>query len=156
MGILSSLLLIACGVLAAAPFIVKKKPEAKQIIDKMVPYQGTGGVVLCVWGLFSIIRLLLNVGTLMRASRLLASLNASGMGNLWFYWVTLLVIAVVSVALGFLLGFALISKYVLSKNEEAAKKGEQLREKLAKIQIPLGMAGIVLGLWGLIARIALV
>ena len=139
MGIISSLLLIACGILAAATFIVKKKPEAKGIIDKMAPYQGFGGLVLLVWGIISLIRILIHAGILIR----------------WVpgWFVTGLVVSLVSIALGFLLGYKLISKYLLSKNEEAAKKGEKLREKLARIQVPLGLAGIVLGIWCLIAAI---
>ncbi|MBN1942127.1 MAG: hypothetical protein JW849_02425 [Phycisphaerae bacterium] len=137
MHIISALLLIACGVLAAAGVIVKKKPEAKELIEKMTPYQGVGGVVLLIWGLISLIRLLLNAGILLDL--------IPG----WF--VTYLLVCLVSIALGFLLGFSLISKYVLSKNEQAVQKGEQLRAKLAKIQEPLGIAGIVLGLWGLVS-----
>ena len=56
-------------------------------------------------------------------------------------------------ALGFILGFALISKLGLSKNPEAAAKGEQLLAKLRAIQIPLGLAGIGLGLLQLILAI---
>ena len=54
-------------------------------------------------------------------------------------------------ALGFLLGFALITKYALSKSPEAMAKGELLRLKLVSIQIPLGLIGIGVGLWCLIA-----
>ena len=50
-------------------------------------------------------------------------------------------------ALGFLLGFGLITKYALSKNEQALARGQQLRGKLVVYQIPLGLIGIGLGIW---------
>jgi hypothetical protein len=103
----------------------------------LTPYQGIGGVILLIWSLISLIRLLIHAGILLR----------------WVpgAFVTGLLVCLVSIALGFLMGYALIGKYVLSKNEQAAAKGELVRAKLAKIQIPLGIAGIVLGLWGLIS-----
>jgi hypothetical protein len=45
---------------------------------------------------------------------------------------------------GLLLGFGLISQYALSKNEEAMKRGEQIRGKLAPFQAMLGVAQIVM------------
>lgn len=136
MGLVSALILIGCGILAAAPLIVQKKPEAQKLIDAMTPYQGTGGVILLLWSLISLIRLLIHAGAMVK--------YFPG----WF--VLYLIVCVVGVALGFLMGYALISKYVLSKNETTAAGGEQLRANLVKIQIPLGVIGIVLGIWCLI------
>lgn len=136
MEYVSLIILIGCGILAAAPLIVKMKPDAQALIEKMVPYQGIGGVILLIWGLISLIRLLIHV------KMLLEWVPA------WF--VFYLAVCLVSIALGFLLGFALLSKYVLSKNEQAAAKGELVRAKLTKIQVPLGVVGIVLGIWCLI------
>ncbi|HEY4057720.1 MAG TPA: hypothetical protein VGM39_13995, partial [Kofleriaceae bacterium] len=41
-----TLLLLAAGVLACSALIIGKKPEAKQLIDKLVPFQGIIGVAL--------------------------------------------------------------------------------------------------------------
>jgi hypothetical protein len=136
MGLVSAILLIACGILAASSLIIQKKPEAKELIEKMTPYQGIGGVILLIWGLISLIHLLVHAGIYLRWV------------PVWF--VTALVICLVSMALGFLMGYGLISKYVLSKNETAAAKGELVRAKLTKIQVPLGIAGILLGIWCLV------
>ena len=48
--------------------------------------------------------------------------------------------------IGFLLAFGLISKYALSKNQAAMAKGQAIRTKLVKIQAPLGLFAIVMGL----------
>ena len=53
--------------------------------------------------------------------------------------------------LGFILGYGLIAKYVFSKSEEAKIKGEQLLAKLAPIQGKLGIAGIAVGVWTILA-----
>lgn len=136
MGLISAIILIGCGILAASSLIVRKKPEAQKLIDKMTPYQGVGGVILLIWGLIGLIHFLIHMGVYLRF--------VPG----WF--VLYLIVCLVSIALGFLMGYALISKYVLSKNEQAATKGELLRAKLTKIQVPLGIAGIALGIWCLI------
>ena len=60
----------------------------------------------------------------------------------WVFW---LCVAVADLIVGFLLGFPLISKYLLSRNEAAMEKGQELRAKLVKIQAPLGLFAIVMG-----------
>ncbi len=61
------------------------------------------------------------------------------------HWVFWLCVGLADLGVGFLLGFSLISKYALSKNEQAMAKGQQLRAKLLKIQAPLGLFAIVMG-----------
>jgi len=99
------------GVLAASNLIIAKKPDAKELIDKLVPYQGWIGIVMFLWGIWDTIHVL-----------------TSG----WFSIISIipltaiviLVAVLVEVVLGFLLGFGLISKYALSKNEQAMAKGK--------------------------------
>jgi len=136
MGLITALALIVCGVLAAASLIAAKQPNSKEYIDKLVPYQGWIGVVVGIWGVWAIITALLNLNLL----------------HHWpILWITLFATGVLEFALGFLLGFALISKYALSGSAEALAKGQILREKLAGYQIPLGLAGIGVGIWCLLA-----
>ncbi len=54
---------------------------------------------------------------------------------------------------GNLLGFGLITKYALSKNEAAMEKGQAIRAKLSKFQGPLGIVAIVVAAYILIANI---
>ena len=138
---LYAIILLLLGVLAASSVIVKNKPDAKDLIDKLVPIQGWLGFVACFWGTWGIIQSVLNIGWLTSAP---------------IWWVTFLAIAVVTASLGLLLGFSLISKFVLSKNEEAMAKGEALRMKLTGYQIPLGFAAIGLGIWAIVFQMILI
>ncbi len=125
MGI--SLVLIVLGILASASVIVKMKPEAKRLIAVIEPFQGWIGVACFVWGLINI----------MNGIRALS--YPSLVGPFIFAAVATMIL------LGLLMGFGLISKYALSRNELALAKGEMLRSKLATIQIPLGFAAIGIG-----------
>jgi glucan phosphoethanolaminetransferase (alkaline phosphatase superfamily) len=135
--LLLAILLIAAGVLAAASLIVAKQPNAQEAINKLVPYQGIIGIILLLWGLFVLLfRLLSVLGLLLQYAPL------TGIG--------MLLACLVAIALGILLGYGLISKYALSKNADAARSGEMVRTKLVGIQVPLGIAGIVTGIWALL------
>jgi hypothetical protein len=131
MWIITVLVLLAGGLLGAANLIISKKPNAKELIDKLTPYQGWIGVVLVVWGIWDLIGVFRALGVLSDAP-------------LW--WVLYLITAVTELALGFLLGYGLISKHVLSGNPEALEKGQQLRARLAKYQGPLGLLAIGLAI----------
>lgn len=133
MGYIWSLALIVCGVLAASTLIISKKPNAKELIDKLVPVQGWIGAVVCVIGIWAVIRMLLNI-------QLLSIIP--------IHWIIFLAMGVTMALLGFLLGFGLIRQYTLQGNPEAAAKAEALRAKLTSIQVPLGLAGIALGILG--------
>lgn len=47
MGLVYGIALILCGVLAASSVIVKKRPEAKELIAKLAQWQGWIGLVVC-------------------------------------------------------------------------------------------------------------
>ena len=97
MSYLSGIWLAVLGILAAPNLIISKKPEAKEIIAKLVPYQGWIGAVSAVYGIIDIIRFL---------------------GKLrWFDlmpigFLTWIVGAVLTLALGLLLGIGVIKSFV--------------------------------------------
>ena len=135
---LLGILLILAGILAAASLIVQKQPNAGEMIKKLVPFQGIIGIILLLWGLYALLFLILPyIGLIMQffPIRGLAAIGA----------------ALVAIALGIILGYGLISQYALSKNADAARSGEAVRAKLTSVQVPLGIAGIVLGLWALVS-----
>ncbi len=111
---------VVAGILAASSLVISKKPNAKELIDKLVPYQGWIWVSVFFYGIYDIISVI----------GLLGNINIV----LWILW---LVIAISEIIVGFLLWFGLISKYALSKNEAALKKGQEIRLKLVKIQVPM-------------------
>ncbi len=130
--LLVAIIAILGGVLAASPAIIAKKPNAKDLIDKLTPIQGWLGVILAFWGVWGIVVSLL-------------SLTGFGLG-----WIIGLAIAVVEFIVGFILGYGLISKYLLEKNEKAKEKGQELRLKLIKYQVPAGFILIILGVLAII------
>ena len=58
---LSAIIAIIGGIIAASSLIVAKKPNAQELIDKLTPYQGWIGVVLTFWGVWGILQSILNI-----------------------------------------------------------------------------------------------
>jgi len=129
---LSALIAIAGGILAASSLIISKKPNAKELIDKLTPFQGWIGVILAFWGLWGTIQLVLNIG------------------HIGLVWIIALAICVVEFVVGFVLGFGLISQYFLERSEAAKEKGQKLRLKLVNYQVPGGIILIILGILSII------
>ncbi len=135
-----AIVLIVLGLLAVPSLVLKKKPNAKELFDKVAPYQGWFGVICALWGVWGIISLVLNLGML---------------GYAPLTWVLWLAVDLVLAGLGFILGYGLIQKYALSKNEKAAAKGGEVLAKLLPLQGRLGIAAIILGLIDLVYIIIL-
>lgn len=127
---LGGIITIIGGLLAASGFIVQRRPDAQQLIDKLAPYQGWIGVTMFVWGINEILGVLRSMDMI---------------GTNLFTWVFWAASGVSDLLVGFLLGFGLITHYVLSRNEQAKEKGTAIKEKLVGIQAPLGLVSMVLG-----------
>jgi len=138
--ILIPILLIIGGVLAASSLIVQKQPNAREMIAKLVPFQGILGIILLVWGVIAFF----SWGFFFLRLIPYAPISA----------LVVVISIVVTILLGFLLGYGLINQYVLSKNTGAAQSGESMHAKLARIQVPIGIVAILLGLWALISYFA--
>jgi hypothetical protein len=122
------------GVLGAANLIIARKPDAKELIGKIAPYQGWIGAVSCLWGVWSIIHCILSLGWLALYP---------------IYWITYLAVALVQAALGFLLGIGVLKTFI--KQPQAVEKMDQLVTKLAPYQGILGLIAIGLGAWLIVA-----
>ncbi|ADY29823.1 MULTISPECIES: hypothetical protein [Cellulophaga] len=128
--------LILLSILAVPSLLLSKKPNAKELLEKIEPYQGWIGMVFCFWGIWGIVSAILTIGWL----------------STWpILWITYLVGNIVTAALGFMLGYGLINKYVLSKNEAAKAKAEEMRAKIAPKQGKLGLIGLILGAWMIVS-----
>ncbi len=132
------ILLIVLGILAVPSLLLSKKPNAKELLDKITPYQGWIGVVFCIWGVWGIIQAILGLSVL------------SHFPIVWILW---MLTSVVTASLGFILGYGMISQNLLAKNETAKEKGEQLLAKLVPLQGKLGIAAIVIGILCVVANI---
>jgi hypothetical protein len=140
MGLITGIVLIALGVLAASSSIVARRPDAQSYIDALVPYQGWLGFITCLWGVWIIFN---------------AVLHLNWLGYVPIWWATFAASGVLEFALGLLLGFALLTKYLLSRNAEAMRRGEQVRLSLVPYQTTLGYIAILLGIWTVVAPLLL-
>lgn len=136
---ITGITLILLSLIAVPSIILAKKPNAQELLDKVAPYQGWIGIIFTFWGVYGIV--------------FSGILGLSWMTTWPIYWITLLAVNIMQAVLGFMLGYGMISKYVFSNNKEAKKKGEQLLAKLAPIQGKLGLAGIAVGIWTILASI---
>jgi hypothetical protein len=127
---LDGLISIAGGILAASALIVAKKPNAKELLNKLTPYTGWIGIVMFFWGIWGVINIFRFLGVLTHAPIML---------------VFAIAIALSDLAVGFLLGFGLITKYTLNGNVVARTRGENVRAKLVPYQATFGIISIVLG-----------
>jgi hypothetical protein len=127
---LDGLITIAGGILAASALIIARKPNAKQLIDKLTPYQGWIGIVMFFWGIWG----------LFSALKAVALIKVAPV--LYTIW---LVCGVVDLVVGFLLGFGLITKYTLSSSPIALARGQDIRVRLAKYQGAFGVLAICTG-----------
>jgi hypothetical protein len=124
--------LIILGLMASPSILLNKKPEAKELLDKLVPYQGWIGLVFAFYGAWITIHAILNINLL--------SVN-------FIWWLTWFSAGVVQASLGFLLGYGMLQKLIFSKNEVAKEKAEELLKKLAPMQGKFGLFGVILGVW---------
>jgi hypothetical protein len=127
--------LAVLGILGASHLIIKKKPNAKELIAKMAPYQGWIGAISAIWGAWGIISAILNITPVFT--------------NAPVWWITWLACAVVLFALGLLLGVGVFKTFI--KNPAANEKMDQTIARVAPFQDILGLVGIGLGIWTIIA-----
>ncbi|GAC1355334.1 MAG: hypothetical protein NVSMB47_08780 [Polyangiales bacterium] len=136
MGLGAGIWLIVLGILGAASLIIAKRPDAKEAIGKLAPYQGWIGASSVLWGLWIAIWCVLNMG-------ILTSWSVIG-------FATYLAVAFVLVALGLLLGVGVLKTF--TKSEQAHAKMDQTITKLAPFQGTLGLIAIGLGVWDIITN----
>jgi len=98
--------LVLLSIIAVPSLVLSKKPNAKELLEKIEPYQGWIGLVFCIWGVWGVISSILNIGWLTTAP---------------IWWITLLAGSVIQATLGFLLGFGTINKLVVGRNVQASR-----------------------------------
>jgi hypothetical protein len=110
--------LLIGGILGAAGLIVRGRPTAAELIGKITPWQGWIGVILLLWGIWTIIG---SFGTMV----LLPLIG-----------LLILITGILEVVLGFLLGWSLIVQWTGGGGE----KGEAMYKKISPFQ---GIFGII-------------
>ncbi len=133
---INGIMLVLLSIIAVPSLVLSKKPNAKELLEKIAPYQGWIGLVFCILGVWGIISSILNLGWLTTAP---------------IWWVTLAAGSLVQATLGFMLGSGLMNKLFMGKNPEAQQKAAELRSKIAPKQGKLGILGIAVGTWMIVA-----
>lgn len=119
---------IVAGLIALSPAIIARRPDAKNLLDRLAPYTGWVGTCLFFWGVWEAIDAVRSIGLL---------------GSAPLHWIFWVVMAVTDLLLGLLLGFGLISRYALGRSDLALQRGAALRARIAPFQALLGIAEIV-------------
>jgi hypothetical protein len=136
MGLIGGIWMALLGVLAAPSLILSKRPDAKQMLDKITPYQGWIGAISALWGVWGIISSVLSLSIL---------------ADWPIYWITFLASSVLQAALGLLLGVGVLKTFI--KNPQAQEKMDTMIAKLAPKQGLLGLLGICMGVWLVVSDI---
>ena len=143
MGIVNGLVLIVLGALCIPALVAQKSPKAKELLDKVVPFQGIIGLVAFFWGIWVIIQCILILGWIG-----------------WFfprgliYWLTYLINGLLLLGGGAILGWGLIQKNLLAKASDNVKaKAETSFAKLVAFQPKIGICAIIFGLWVIVIHI---
>jgi hypothetical protein len=136
MPLLSAVWMIVLGVLGAANLIIARKPDAKELIGKLAPYQGWIGAISALWGAWITVWAILHVGWIRYSAPL---------------WGTFLAEGLVLLGLGLLLGVSVLKSFITQP--QAVGKMDMAVTRLAPFQGTLGLIAIGLGVWGLIAAL---
>ncbi len=130
MNLLFPVLTIVGGLVAACSYLATRQPEAGQVLQRLVPFQGAIGVALLASSSVWLLRVLPHASGLLKASPVSAVVTFATIG--------------VSLLVGFLMGYGLVDRYVLSRNQSAQARGARALERLAAVQTPLGLAAAML------------
>jgi hypothetical protein len=131
MGYAWPIVLILGGILGCAGLIVAKKPDAKELIGKLQPFQAAIGVALLIFGVLN----------LLDAIRFLSLMSIIPVTVIMAFAAVLS-----AIVLGIMFGMPMVAKLSAS----GAAKGEELGKKLAPYQTLVGIVAIVTGLFFLL------
>lgn len=131
--------LLILGLVAASGFVEKKIPQSKIGLDFVKPYASWVGLVSMVLGLYFLIKVVINLGTLLK-----------------YVPIALVVIKVTSylilVVLGILLAQGLL-RQLTGKHDKANESLDKVLDKFAPLKEKLGLAAIAAGLLNLLLSI---
>ncbi|MFB6230537.1 MAG: hypothetical protein ABEL04_05240 [Salinibacter sp.] len=138
MGLFTGIWVVVLGTLGGSSFIVSRRPDAQEVIDQLAPYQGWIGAISALWGGFTLVSQLLNLGSMAGAPLVWWTMTANG---------------AVLLALGLLLGVGVLKSF--DYGAEAKEKIDQTVQALSPYQVTLGLVGIGLGIWTLVYSLLL-
>ena len=130
MAIVTFAALFILGAVCASNLIIARKPDAKELIAKVAPYQGWIGAISALWGAYWLVYWILNLKAMMT----------------WpILGITFLANSLLLLALGLLCGIAVLKSFI--KTPAAVEKLDLTVAKLAPFQGMIGLAGIGVAIW---------
>jgi hypothetical protein len=130
MGIVTFAALLVLGAVCASNLIIARKPDAKELIAKVAPYQGWIGAISALWGVWWLINWILNMRVMMT----------------WpILGITWLANSILLLSLGLLCGIGVLKTFI--KAPAATEKLDLTVAKLAPYQAILGLVGIGVAIW---------
>lgn len=126
--------LITLSLVAIPSLLLCKKSNARELLKEIEPYQSWIGFIFCLMAIWNMIQTVLNTDLL--------KLNI-------IWWYTLLISCSIQFVLGFMLSFGYVNRiisYTIGKEKEA-----QIRERIAPKQGKLGLIGLLVGVWVIMA-----
>lgn len=139
MGMVTGIWIAVLGTLGGSSFIISKRPDAEEVIDKLAPYQGWLGAISAIWGGWTLVgQFLFRLGWMTSAPIMWWTMTANG---------------AVLLVLGLLLGVGVLKSF--SSSPEANEKLDETVESLSPYQVTLGLVGIGLGVWTLLHSLVL-
>lgn len=141
MGLINGVILVVLGGLCVPGILAKKNPRMKELLDKIVPVQGTLGLVVFIYGIWGIISSVLSLGVI---------------GSWPLMWATGVVASLLSTAGGAIVGWGMIQNKLLSKApEEVVLKAEALYKKILSLQEKVGFIALITGVWTIVYTLIL-
>lgn len=124
------LIAIVAGMLAAASVVIKKSPDAANLIQKIKPYEAGIGAAALVLGIL----------------RLLSVTVAFKTGLIWGLVFTACSIS--CIVMGFLLGYPVIQNFLLDElSEDAKAKSGEMYERLTPYKVTSGLVAMGTGVY---------
>jgi hypothetical protein len=137
-SIVFELLLIVGGVVAASSLIVAKKPDAKAMLDKLVPFQALIGLVLLGFGVIFFV--LLGPVSAFKAIKEDALPAVANLGG---------------VLIAIVLGFVFALPQIIRAAPGAEARANEMAQKIAPFQLLLGLAAAACGIVGLLYQLGI-
>ena len=136
MGFAFPLIAIIAGMLAASAVVIKKLPNAADIIQKIKPYEGFIGAGALAMGIMT----LFSISSIMRTGFITMSVTLACIGA--------------CIVMGFLLGYPVLQDLFLDElSDETRAKSEEMYERLTPYKVTSGLVGIGTGAYLLISYI---
>ncbi|MBA2541251.1 MAG: hypothetical protein H0V17_16535 [Deltaproteobacteria bacterium] len=137
-SILFELLLIVGGIVAASSLIVAKKPDAKAILDKLVPFQALIGLVLIAFGIIFFV--MLGPVTAFKAIKEDALPAMANLGG---------------VLIAIVLGFVFALPQIIRAAPGAEQRANDMAQRIAPFQLLLGLLAAACGAIGLLHNLGI-